>query len=101
MSDEASARLRLFEVKYVRRMLVVAADEDAAWDVAHDHADADPNDSDPEEPRDVDDVTERYASMGVETGKRLLGLVPDGDNAGRLAVAAMLARGMLDTKPAG
>jgi len=47
----------------------------------------------------ADDVTERLARMGVESGKRMLRIVPDGDNPLRLSVTDLIACNSLDMEP--
>lgn len=98
-TDDTTEKPRLFAVKLTREVLILATDEEAAMTHAEGLLNLDDNDYSPEDIDRADDVTERVARMGVERGKRVLRIVPDGDNPGRLSVAKLVATNAIEMEP--
>jgi len=98
-TETETPKLRLFAVKLTREVLILAADEDEAMTRAEDLLNLDDNDYSPEDIDRADDVTKQIARVGVENGKRLLRIVPEGVDTGRMNVARLLAAGALDVEP--
>lgn len=95
---EPGTVVRLFEVELVRRIILAAVDQDAAWRRAEEVSDAylDSNDLEPEEARSVTDATAATLAA-VGTTSRVLGLVPEGENPRRLTVAKLIKAGLVES----
>jgi hypothetical protein len=98
-ADDTTEKPRLFAVKLTRELLILATDENAAMEHAEELLNLDANDYEMEDSRDAIDVTERLARIGVENGKRVLRIVPEGDNPKRLTVARLIAENANDMEP--
>lgn len=98
-ADDTIEKPRLFAVKLTREVLILAADENEAMDRAEELLSLDDNDYSPEDIDRADDVTEIVARMGVERGKRILRIVPEGNNPERLPVSRLIAANAIDMEP--